>query len=68
MLRAINTDTTHRRAATPAHRARPAGKITKEMIEEEHRMAYIGFIVKLMFQMKPESLERMLDAALEETE
>lgn len=68
MLRAINVDTTHRRPTVQAHRARPAGKITQEAIEEEQRMEYIDFINRLMFRMRMDSIKRMLDKALEETE
>ena len=60
MLRAINTDTTHRRPAMQAHRARPASmgaelrgersdkevKIMKN--EETERMAYIEFITRML--------------------
>lgn len=60
MLRAINTNTTHRRPATQAHRARPA-KATQDTKannnakednamknENIEREAYIGFIVKML--------------------
>ena len=37
MLRAINTDTTHRRPATQAHRARPAASRAEESNQNETR-------------------------------
>ena len=37
MLRAINTDTTHRRPATQAHRARPAASRAEDIKENETR-------------------------------
>lgn len=66
MLRAINTDTTHRRPTTQAHRARPASRTAAQDIEQQHRMEYIDFINKLMHRMKMDGIERMLDAALEQ--
>lgn len=77
MLRAISTDTTHRRPATQAHRARPAAgaagrkmsdnvRLEYDTLYEEKRAAYIGFIDQLMHRMKMDGIERMLDAALEQ--
>ena len=66
MLRAINTDTTHRRPAKQAHRARPASRNAAQDIEQQHRMEYIDFINRLMHRMKMDGIERMLDAALEQ--
>ena len=66
MLRAINTDTTHRRPAKQAHRARPASRVAAQDIEQQHRMEYIDFINRLMHRMKMDGIERMLDAALEQ--
>lgn len=37
MLRAINTDTTHRRPATQAHRARPAASRAEDSNQNETR-------------------------------
>lgn len=77
MLRAISTDTTHRRPATQAHRARPAAgaagrkmsdnvRLECDIIQEETKAAYIRFITGLMYRMKMDGIERMLDAALEQ--
>lgn len=66
MLRAISPETTHRRPATQAHRARPASRDIAREIEQQHRMEYIEFINKLMHRMKMDGIERMLDAALEQ--
>lgn len=60
MIRAINTDTTHRRPATQAHRARPAkapqetqpdnGAKEDDAMKNENieREAYIEFIAKML--------------------
>ncbi|MBQ7886404.1 MAG: hypothetical protein IJ313_05870 [Clostridia bacterium] len=66
MLRAISTDTTHRRPVMQAHRARPASNAAAQEIEQQHRMEYIDFINRLMHRMKMDGIERMLDAALEQ--
>lgn len=77
MLRAISTETTHRRPATQAHRARPAAgaagrkmsdnvRLECDIIQEETKAAYIRFITGLMYRMKMDGIERMLDAALEQ--
>ena len=66
MLRAINTDTTHRRPTTQAHRARPASGKAAQDIAQQRRLEYIEFINRLMHRMKMDGIERMLDAALEQ--
>lgn len=55
-----------RTAHKTMHRARPAAEGEKE--NEEVKIAYVEFIDKLMRQMRMDSIERMLEAALRETE
>lgn len=62
---------THRRPVRQVHRARPAkatGERTGDQMQEEYKKEYIDFINQLMARMKMDSIKRMLEAALKETE
>lgn len=60
--------TTYARTAQKTmHRARPAQTQRREE-SEEVKTAYIEFIDKLMHRMRMDSIERMLEAALKETD
>lgn len=60
--------TTYARTAQKTmHRARPA-KTQQREENEEVKTAYIEFIDKLMHRMRMDSIERMLEAALKETD
>ena len=56
---------TARTATKTMHRARPAAESRRD---EAHKIEYIEFIDKLMHRMRMDSIERMLDAALRETD
>lgn len=57
--------TTHRARPTPARDERKGDQM--EGYEQEYKKEYIEFINKLMARMKMDGIERMLEAALNET-
>ena len=65
---------TRRRPVMILHRARPTQQEEpieekeRESIPEEYKKEYIEFINKLMHRMKADSIKRMLDLAMQETE
>lgn len=63
--------TQSRRPNIQQHTARPNQPIQNSIIsaeDAEERMAYIYFIIKLMHRMGMDSIKRMLEYALVETE